>query len=144
MLERLTGCPKELGGEQRRKSPRHELRVFVGAVDRRIVVDAGSVRSSFVRNSGLLLRTLSGLRAINALDSTPEMSAGTIEHCFYAARTNGTRVRRRRTSHARMVTGRGNGRTCSIFAKAIVAFDYFSSVLSLLIAALAWNRNEVV
>lgn len=76
MLERLTGCPKELGGEQRRKSPRHELRVFVGAVDRRIVVDVGSVRSSFVRNSGLLLRTLSGLRAINALDSTPEMSAG--------------------------------------------------------------------
>lgn len=50
--------------------------MFVGAVDRRIVVDVGSVRSSFVRNSGLLLRTLSGLRAINALDSTPEMSAG--------------------------------------------------------------------
>lgn len=47
---------------------------------------AGSGWSSFIKNSDLLLRTLTGSRVINAVNSTPEIFMKIIKACFYIAR----------------------------------------------------------
>lgn len=98
---------------------------------------AGSGWSSFIKNSDLLLRTLTGSRVINAANSTPEISMKIIKACFYIARVEIALVLAIAKRYARrsLIYRRKYERTWPNFGETTNTFKCLSSILSLLIVA---------